>query len=155
MHSGMRFRINKPKVILESFEDEVVIVNLDSGNYFSLDRIGGQIFDLLECGASVMETAKAISSSYMGNQDHIRKEVSALVDRLICEELIVPLTAESESAVAAVPCDSNGSKLPPANDRGPFEPPVLQKYTDMQELLLLDPIHDVDDAGWPNKTKGG
>jgi hypothetical protein len=26
---------------------------------------------------------------------------------------------------------------------------LLNKYSDMQELLLLDPIHDVDDAGWP------
>jgi hypothetical protein len=27
---------------------------------------------------------------------------------------------------------------------------VLQKYTDMESLLLADPIHDVDEeAGWP------
>ena len=32
----------------------------------------------------------------------------------------------------------------------PFEAPILNKYNDMQELLLLDPIHDVDEAGWPN-----
>jgi hypothetical protein len=23
------------------------------------------------------------------------------------------------------------------------------KYTDMQSLLLLDPVHDVDSQGWP------
>jgi hypothetical protein len=28
----------------------------------------------------------------------------------------------------------------------------LHKYTDMEELLLLDPIHDVDETGWPNKS---
>ena len=27
---------------------------------------------------------------------------------------------------------------------------ILEKYTDMQDLLLLDPIHEVDDgSGWP------
>jgi hypothetical protein len=26
----------------------------------------------------------------------------------------------------------------------------LNKYTDMQDLLLLDPIHEVDAAGWPS-----
>ena len=31
-----------------------------------------------------------------------------------------------------------------------FEPPLISKYSDMQELLILDPIHDVSDAGWPN-----
>lgn len=27
--------------------------------------------------------------------------------------------------------------------------PVFVKYTDMEELLLADPIHEVDDRGWP------
>ena len=27
----------------------------------------------------------------------------------------------------------------------------MEKYDDMQELLLLDPIHEVDEAGWPVK----
>jgi hypothetical protein len=31
-----------------------------------------------------------------------------------------------------------------------FERPVLQKYSDMQDLLLLDPIHEVDETGWPH-----
>jgi hypothetical protein len=30
-----------------------------------------------------------------------------------------------------------------------FMPPELFKYTDMQDVLLLDPIHDVDVKGWP------
>jgi hypothetical protein len=31
----------------------------------------------------------------------------------------------------------------------PFTDPVIEIYTDLQDLLLLDPIHDVDDRGWP------
>ena len=31
----------------------------------------------------------------------------------------------------------------------PFEPPTLSKYKDMQDMLLLDPVHDVEEAGWP------
>ena len=34
-----------------------------------------------------------------------------------------------------------------------YEHPVLQKYTDMEDLLLLDPIHDVDEAGWPARKQ--
>jgi hypothetical protein len=155
MHSGIRFRINKPKVIHETFEDEVVILNLDSGNYFSLNSIGTQIFDLLECGTSIMETLKVISGSYKGNLDHIEKEISGFVDQLILEELIVPLTVGNDTAGTAVPCGSKTSELSPGNEMCIFESPVLQKYTDMQELLLLDPIHDVDDMGWPIKPKVG
>jgi hypothetical protein len=34
-------------------------------------------------------------------------------------------------------------------------PPVLERYTDMQELLFLDPIHDVDESGWPHRKVEG
>ena len=33
---------------------------------------------------------------------------------------------------------------------GPFVPPTLEKYTDMQDLVLLDPVHEVDERGWPH-----
>jgi hypothetical protein len=31
-----------------------------------------------------------------------------------------------------------------------FVTPCLQKYTDMEELLLIDPIHEIDEVGWPS-----
>lgn len=33
------------------------------------------------------------------------------------------------------------------------ESEVFEKYTDMESILLADPIHEVDDQGWP-KLKG-
>jgi hypothetical protein len=32
---------------------------------------------------------------------------------------------------------------------------VLHKFTDMQDLLLVDPVHDVGDAGWPHRPPAG
>jgi hypothetical protein len=29
---------------------------------------------------------------------------------------------------------------------------VLEKFTDMHDLLLMDPIHEVSDAGWPHRN---
>ena len=34
-----------------------------------------------------------------------------------------------------------------------FESPKLEKHSDMREFLLVDPIHHVDDRGWPHKGK--
>lgn len=34
------------------------------------------------------------------------------------------------------------------SDSGAAEP-AFTKYTDMSDILLADPIHDVDDEGWP------
>jgi hypothetical protein len=32
---------------------------------------------------------------------------------------------------------------------------MLQAYTDMQEFMLVDPLHEVDEvAGWPHARSG-
>ena len=41
------FRINRPNVVSESFEGEVVIVNLDSGCYFSLLGSAANVHNIL------------------------------------------------------------------------------------------------------------
>jgi hypothetical protein len=31
---------------------------------------------------------------------------------------------------------------------------MLERYEDMQDLILLDPVHEVEEEGWPRaKTK--
>ena len=37
----------------------------------------------------------------------------------------------------------------PGSERLAFTPPKLERYTDMQEIILLDPVHKVDSQGWP------
>ena len=32
---------------------------------------------------------------------------------------------------------------------GLFTTPTLEIFSDMQDILLLDPVHDVDERGWP------
>jgi hypothetical protein len=55
------------------------------------------------------------------------------------------LVALEDGAPAASPLEL------PASEMREFQPPVLESYSDMQDILLLDPIHEVDDkAGWPN-----
>jgi hypothetical protein len=146
MNIAMRFRTNTPKVILESFDDEVVIVNLDSGNYYSLDKVGADIWSLLERGASLHETVSAVEGIYDGEHDDIKTGVNRLVEELQAENLILSDTWESSAGSGDVLLTENGMQ----GEKTAFTPPVLSKYTDMQDLLLLDPIHEVDESGWPN-----
>jgi hypothetical protein len=42
--------------------------------------------------------------------------------------------------------------MEPPDYKLPFQKPLLQKYTDMEALLLVDPIHEVDEEeGWPKQ----
>ena len=38
---------------------------------------------------------------------------------------------------------------PPMADLGGL---AYERFTDMEELILLDPVHDVSEAGWPNAS---
>jgi len=148
MNSLMCFRINMPQVVHETIEGEVVIINLDDGNYYSLDKVGADIWGFVESGATVSEIAEATTYRYEGSRAVMETAVNQLIAELQQEELIILDTAkEHESIMAQVETD-------PEIERLSFEAPILHKYTDMQDLLLLDPIHEVDEAGWPSVKPG-
>lgn len=141
--SNQRFRVNTPTVTHETIDGEAVIINLDSGNYYSLVEVGSFIWGLVEKGASASEVQHAIFQTYQGDATDIDRGVQELLAQLQQENLIVPFDGPGAlDLTEAVP--SNNSHEKPS-----FDPPLLHKYSDMQELLLLDPIHDVDEAGWP------
>lgn len=141
---NQRFRVNTPTVTHETIDGEAVIINLDSGNYYSLMEVGSFIWGLVEKGASAGEVQTVILQTYQGNATDVDRGVQELLAQLQQENLIVPVDGVGEAfdLKEAVPSSTD-------HEKPSFTPPSLHKYSDMQELLLLDPIHDVDDAGWP------
>ena len=133
-----RFKINGPDVIAESIDGEVIIINLNSGAYYSSLGSGGAVWQALLASYSVDEALDLLAESYGAERHIIEGDVTRFVSQLVDEGLLVEVGDD-------VPSD--GATLEAV---GVFEPPVLSKYTDMQELLLLDPIHDIDPSvGWP------
>lgn len=133
-----RFRINGPDVIAESIDGEVIIINLNSGAYYSSLGSGASVWQALVASHSIEEALDLIATQYQTDRSEIEADVLQFVSHLVDEGLLV----ETDEPVTPGDVDLSG--------RGAFETPVLSKYTDMQELLLLDPIHDVDPSvGWP------
>jgi hypothetical protein len=136
------YRVNSPDVILEDFNDEIVIVNLADGNYYSIDATGAEIWAMIQNQATASGIAAQLARAYELDPTIVEPVVTAFIEELLSEKLIV---------VEAAPSGENPNFEPAASKEGrPFAAPVLNKYTDMQELLLVDPIHEVDDTGWPN-----
>lgn len=135
------YRVNQPAVIAEVIDNEAIIVNLDSGAYYSLRGSACLIWEMLARQMAVPTVVQDLSQRFADTPDAIQAGVDALVADLLGEQLLVP--ADGDATLAELPA------IPGNGDRLPFETPVLEKYTDMAELLLLDPIHDVDAAGWP------
>jgi len=150
MNQDLRYKINAPHIVHEIFEDkEAAIINLKSGNYYSLDPVGAFIWARIESGATVGEIVEEIFSRYDGNVVDVTTEMNRFLEALQAEELIVPTAdtpPQSDGQRVKIAANGNGGKAA-------FTPPVLERYNDMQELLLLDPIHEVDDTGWPNRKR--
>ncbi|OAI54368.1 hypothetical protein AYO44_03610 [Planctomycetaceae bacterium SCGC AG-212-F19] len=140
------YRINCPPFAHQTIDGEVVLVNLVTGHYYSLRGCGAEIWTLVESGAGLDEIASALTNRYQAGPGEIAAGVARLLAELQLEGMLSPqpMTAPVGTAKAGVLVGNS-----PAADTSPFVPPVLEKFTDMQDLILLDPIHEVDEAGWP------
>ncbi len=142
------FKINSPDVIHENVDNEVLIIEFNTGNYYSLNNSGADIWELLSAGAPVGEIIQKLKNKYSDGNGDIQSAVYQLVRELVDENLISP-------AETGVDEEGSGIEIDAPAEPGVliFEIPVLQKFSDMQELLLLDPIHEVDETGWPAPKK--
>ena len=151
MDTNGRLKINTSRIVHETIDGETVILNLDTGNYYSLVGTGVQIWTFIESGAGVGDIVEKMKSDYAGGtgiEEAVREFISE-----ICREGLAEPGGPDGGAAFQWP---GGKGMSPENgDRQAFVPPVLNRYSDMQDLLLLDPIHDVDDdAGWPVAKPG-
>lgn len=128
----MRYRMNTPSIIAEVLDGESVILNLDEGIYYSLGGVGVSLWGMITSGLTITEIC-----DYFTPQDNLADGVKRFIDELVDHKLIVAKQ------------DQESPELYKGEKSQKFSQPVLHIYEDMKELLLLDPIHEVDQAGWP------
>jgi hypothetical protein len=126
----------------ETIEGEVILIALDTGTYYSLRESGADVWEGVARGASQDEIVAALASRYDGSPDEIETAVADLLARLEEERLIE--AADDGDASGWAEADAA-----PAT-KSPFVTPAFEKHTDMQDLILLDPVHEVDPRGWPH-----
>jgi hypothetical protein len=147
MASTNLLSINEPHVVHETIDGETILLDLNTGNYFSLEGPGPAIWEYIQ---QTGDWNKAIELLISGNKEAettIRESVTSFINTLIDEKLLVPATI----APAAAETGEKETQLIQAGLN--FLPPRVNKYSDMQDLLLLDPIHDVDEKGWPESKE--
>ena len=145
--SGQFYRVNEPDVIHQLIDREVVIVDLRNGSYYSLSESGGTAWLAFGSdGASFDDVARLLTTLYAIPADVAARDLRAFINELTTRDLIVACPP-SRGAIDAAP---------PATPTATYSPPALQSYNDLQELFLLDPVHEVDAAaGWPHAAAGG
>jgi hypothetical protein len=137
------FIINTPHVVHDTIDNETILFNLKSGNYYSFDTFGVVIWNAIIEECSLSDFTEKIAAKYDKPPAEIKKIIDSFISELQKEELIVQQSTQQQS-------EKNNDELSLDNLAIELTPPVLNKYTNMQDMLLLDPIHDTGEKGWPS-----
>jgi hypothetical protein len=143
--SSAIFKFNTPRIASELIDGEYVIVDFDNGHYFNADQLSSWILFLLANGQAFSDVLENIKKKYPADSERVEKSLKNYLNDLIDSMILLEDDVQERTVLE----DSNFFTLPPA-----FIEPVLNKYTDLEELLLLDPIHDISpETGWPKENK--
>jgi len=132
---------NHPRIISETLDDEIIAINMRSGAYYSLRGLGACIWSRLSAGTATDDLVGELEDHYREIQ--VASPVNEFLARLAAEDLV----REVQPDVAATASDVPLLPLPEL-----FEPPDFERFTDMENLLLLDPVHEIDERGWPHRA---
>lgn len=133
----MNYSLNESKMYADVADGSAIIINSETGIYYGLNGFATTIFENLQAGASV-EDITAAAASLSGAPTDLADRINAFIDVLLGKEIIEPAPANT----AAVSLDA-------ASASGDAYTPECTEYSDAQELLLADPIHEVkEDEGW-------
>jgi len=136
--------VNSPHVISETVGGETIIVNLASGHYFSLQGTAVDVWQGIERGDATESIVLELEQRYEAGNGEIAASVQKLLDDFAAAELLVA-EANGSGSVAVTPSQEAG-------ERAPFVAPSFTTFTDMQDIILLDPVHEVDTRGWPHAS---
>lgn len=123
------------QIVHETIDGETVVINLESGSYYSLEGSGADLWSRLLAGESLIDSAAALATQHDGDAAAIGAAIADFHRELFDQGLI---TAQPPNASTV------------EGDLGSFEVPQLHVYNDLRTHLLADPIHDVAHGeGWP------
>jgi len=141
MSKQSRFRVDSARFAHEDVDGEVIVIDMDAGTYFSMRDTAAAVFLLMVQGLPVDAAVGALATACSSEPGQIEAPVAEFIAQLASEAILVPRSDEPDAAeIPALPAMA-------------FKPPALEKFTDMQDLLTLDPIHEVDETGWPHRAE--
>lgn len=125
-----RLRPNEEEVAAKVMDGEAILINLSNGMYYSMDKVGGLIWEMIEGNHNMEEIVAAIIAHYDASPEQVQADVERLATELVEENLVN--ISDNEA-----PRGENQQRE--LEQKLPYESPRLNIYRDMADLLALDP----------------
>ena len=130
------YMLNEAKMFADITDGIAIIINSETGIYYGANTLGTAVVEQLFKGASVESVAAALKT-LPGCPADIEAKLADFTKTMVEKELAVPGAAATAEAVFTADAVKDGWEI------------TIQEFSDAQELLLADPIHEVkEETGW-------
>ena len=136
--------LNEEKMFADITDGIAIVINSETGIYYGMNTLGSAVLENIINGASTENILKALKALPNVPAD-MEAKLNAFVEELKAKELVIEGGDGSGKANISAEAVADGFDL------------TVDEYSDAQELLLADPIHEVkEDTGWtPEKDSIG
>jgi len=86
--------ITNPNVVAQHVSGALIVLQVESGQYYSLDGIGERIWELVAQGQTLGAVAQILSAEYDAPLEQILQDVEELIEELSHERLLLAAPAD-------------------------------------------------------------
>lgn len=136
---GMRIR--DESISMERLDGETILINFDTGQYFSFRGPAADLLWLIEQGVERALWTEILARAFTDAPSPwiLDQQISTFISELLEADII------NETAGVVMP----SLELPSDYSRGGWTNLEVKAHLDLVDLLVIDPIHDAGDDGWP------
>ena len=88
-------------VITQTVSGKLMLVNMETGEFYGLNEVGMRIWDLCDGHRSSDDMAAIIGQEFDATIEDVRADVDEVLEGLVSEKLLVRVLAEQLSSVTA------------------------------------------------------
>jgi len=131
------YKLNEQEMFSDITDNSAVIINAKTGIYYGMNMAGTLVYKSLIDGNSVTKILDYLKQVPQAPSD-MEERLNMFIDELLKKNIIVEgLTVKNSIIMDSEILIKNNFEL------------KVGEYLDAQELLLADPIHDVEkEEGW-------
>jgi hypothetical protein len=133
------YSLNSASISIERLNGEIIMISFESGDYFSCFGVGSDVLTLISQSASTAQIKEELFNKFQS--EFQVDQVNSFIKECLNENIIILSSHETNLDV----------ELPDDYDKSKWNVPLLEKFSEYNDLLLIDPIHESSLEGWPNK----
>jgi len=132
------YKLNEEKMFFDVTENQAIVIDFTSGIYYGTSSLGSVVLERLLKGNAPEAILRALRG-LEGCPETMEAELAAFIEKLKASEILIPgETQEGGGETVSPEALADGFGL------------TVDAFTEVQDLILADPIHEVDvEQEWP------